>query len=182
MKKKYKLVPKILFITGLPSSGKTTLALSLKKKLNNLSINKVVYIDGDKFRKKFNFYKYDNISRNKIGDKKIKYASKYLNLNKLVIVTGVGHKKIWRKKIKKNYENLIEVYTKCPLKICEKRDIKKNYFKAKGKIIKNFVGVNEIYQEGNSVDLVLNTYKHSISKNINKIVKYLKLKKYVYKK
>ena len=55
-----------------------------------------------------------------------------------------------------------------------------DYFKKNG--IKNFVGVNEIYQEGNSVDLVLNTYKHSISKNINKIVKYLKLKKYVYKK
>ena len=54
MKKKYKVIPKILFITGLPSSGKTTLALFLKKKLNNLSINKVFYIDGDKFRKQFN--------------------------------------------------------------------------------------------------------------------------------
>ena len=51
MKKKYKVIPKILFITGLPSSGKTTLALFLKKKLNNLSINKVFYIDVDKFRK-----------------------------------------------------------------------------------------------------------------------------------
>jgi len=180
MKKKYKVIPKILFITGLPSSGKTTLALFLKKKLNNLSINKVVYIDGDKFRKQFNLHKYDNASRKEIGDKKIKFANKYLNLNKLVIVTGIGHKKVWRKKIKKKYKNLIEIYTKCPLKICEQRDYKKNYFRAKNKIIKNFIGVNEKYQSGNTVDLILNTYKDNVSKNTNKIVKYLKIKKYVF--
>ena len=180
MKKKYNLEPKILFITGLSSSGKTTLAIFLKNKLNNFCPNKVVYIDGDKFREKFNFYKYDNVSRKKIGDKKIKFANKYLKLNKLVIVTGIGHKKAWRKKIKKKHKNIIEIYTKCPLKICEKRDHKKNYFKAKGKIIKNFIGINEKYEEGNTVDLILNAYKDNVSKNTNKIVQYLKIKKYVF--
>ena len=47
MKKKSHLVPKILFLTGLPSSGKTSLALSLKKEFEKKGFKKIKYIDGE---------------------------------------------------------------------------------------------------------------------------------------
>ena len=135
--KKINFNPKILFVTGLPSSGKTTLALSLKNKMKKLCANKIKYIDGDIFRKKFKLSKYDNKSRNLTGDKKIQFANKFFKSGKFVIVTGVAHNAAWRKKIKKNNKEIIEVYTKCPLKICKIRDHKKNYTKAKNKVITN---------------------------------------------
>jgi len=180
--KKTNIIPKILFITGLPSSGKTTLALSLREKIKELGINKIKYIDGDTFRKKFKLRKYDNKSRNLVGDKKIKFANTFLKLGKFVIVTGVAHNAAWRKKIKIRNKGIVEIYAKCPLKICKTRDYKRNYTKAKNKTIRNFIGFNQMYQEGKSVDLRLDTYRNTISSNTKKIIKYLKIKKYVLSK
>ena len=182
MKKKIDIIPKILFLTGLPSSGKTSLAISLKKKLKKLGLKKIKYIDGDLFRKKFKFNQYDKKSRNLVGDKKIRFAKTFLRLKKFVIITGVAHDKFWRRKIKKNNNDIVEVFTKCPLKVCQERDFKKNYFKAQNKDLKNFVGINYMYQEGNSVDITLNMYRNTVSTNTNKLIKYLKFKKYVYRK
>lgn len=182
MKKKINVIPKILFITGLPSSGKTTIALSLKYRMKKLGIKNIKYIDGDIFRKKFKLNKYDNKSRNKTGDKKIKYANSFLKSGYLTIVTGVAHDSIWRKKIKKCNKDIIEIYSKCPLKICKSRDFKKNYVKAQNNDINNFVGINKMYIEGKSVDITLNTYKNNVTKNTNKIIQYLKKNKYVYGK
>ena len=182
MKKKINIIPKILFLTGLPSSGKTSLAKSLKKKLQVKGLQKIKYIDGDLFRKKFKFYQYDTRSRNLVGENKIKFAKLFLKQKKFVIITGVAHDKVWRKKIKKKNKDIIEVYTKCPLKICQQRDFKKNYLKAKKKVLKNFVGIDYNYQEGKSVDLTLNMYRNTINSNTNKLFKYLKLKNYVYRK
>lgn len=180
--KKIKLLPKILFISGLPSSGKTTLALSLKKKFKKLQIKNIKYIDGDDFRKKFRLNKYDDKSRNKTGYKKIKYANNFKKRGKFVIVTGVAHNASWRRKIKKFNGDIIEVYSKCPLKVCRSRDYKKNYIKAQNNDLHNFIGFKKKYQEGKSVDIILNTYKNSITANTNKITQYLKKNNYVYRK
>ena len=140
-----------------------------------------IYIDGDKFRKKFNYNKYDLSSRNNIGFKKLDYAKKLLKNNDFVIVSGVAHKKLWREKAKKRYKNLIEIFLDCPNKVCKSRDFKKNYIKAEQKKIQNFVGVNQDYQKGKSVDLVINTYKTSPIKNVKKIINFLKTNYYVKK-
>ena len=178
MKKKFH-IPIIIFITGYPSSGKTSLAVSLKKKLNKVGVNKLKYIDGDIFRKSKKLFKYDIKSRNLVGDKKIILAKKLIKLKKLVIVTGVAHNRLWRKKIKKKNKNVLEIYAKCPLKICQSRDYKKNYIKAKNKKLENFVGINYKYQEGKTVDLTLDMYKNSLNFNTNKLFKYLIKKRYV---
>ena len=178
--KKIRFIPKILFFTGLSASGKTTLACFLKKKLQKLGIKNIKYIDGDEFRNKFKYFKYDIHQRNKVGDKKIKFANSFIKLNKLVIVTGIAADSNWRRKIKRKNPHLIEIYTKCPLKICKDRDFKKNYIKAKNKQIKSFVGVNNKYKEGKSVDITVNTYRRRPSYNIIKIIKFLITKKYVY--
>ena len=142
-----------------------------------MGLKNIKYIDGDKFREKFKLNRYDSSSRNSVGNKKIKLANSFLIKKKLVIVTGVAHDKNWRKKIKKKNVDLIEIFTKCPLRICKIRDYKKNYSKAINKEIKNFVGINYKYQEGKSVDINLNMYINSIDSNAKKIIRYLKKKK-----
>ena len=121
IKKKHK---KILFLTGLPSSGKTTISEILNKEIIKKNM-KSTYIDGDKFRKKFNYNSYDLLSRNNIGFKKLEYADKFLKKNDFVIVSGVAHERSWRESAKKKFENLIEIFLDCPKKICKSRDFKK---------------------------------------------------------
>ena len=178
--KKIRYKPKMLFFTGLSASGKTTLALLLKTKLQKLGISNIKYIDGDDFRKRFNYFKYEMKQRNIVGDKKIEYANSFIKLKKLVIVTGVAADSSWREKIKKKNPHIIEIYIKCPIKVCKSRDFKKNYIKADNNELKNFVGINNKYQQGKSVDISLNTYIESKSFNITKIINYLKNNEHIY--
>mgnify|MGYP005997130707 CR=1 FL=1 len=180
--KKIRFKPKILFFTGLSASGKTTLALLLKKRLQKIGLRNIKYIDGDDFRKRFKYFKYGIKQRNEVGDKKVEYANSFIKLKKLVIVTEVAADSSWRNKIKKKNPHIIEIYTKCPISICKQRDFKKNYIKAKNKEIKNFVGVNDKYQQGKSVDITINTYIKTKLFNINKIINFLKKNEHVYYK
>lgn len=84
------------------------------------------------------------------------------------------------KKTKKNTKDYLEIFLKCSLKTCQKRDFKKQYIRAQKGIIKNFVGVHKNYQIGKSHDLLLNTDRLSKVKSINNIISFLKEKKYVF--
>ena len=95
-------------------------------------------------------------------------------------MSGIGHDKMWRKKIKKTTKDYFEIYLKCPIKICQKRDFKNQYYRAKKGLIKNFVGVNLKYQEGKSHDLTINTSRLTITKSVSKVLTFLKNKKYVF--
>ena len=182
MKNNYKYKPFIIFFTGLSASGKSSICQQLEKKLITLGVKKIKNIDGDNFRGELKNYRYENKSRDKVGDYKIRISKNYLKKKYIVIVSGVAHSKEWRKKIKDNNNNYFEIYLKCSLRVCEERDYKSQYSRAKKGFIKNFIGVSEPYQEGNSNDLTINTSRVSITKIINKILNFLKKKKYVFKK
>lgn len=181
MKNFFSARPCILFFTGLSASGKSTLCSLLKDKLKKLEITNVTNLDGDIFRKKIKNFNYQNKSRNKIGDIKIKLGKKYKSEGNLVLISGIAHNKLWRKKIKKNTKDYFEIFLKCSLKICQKRDFKKQYTKAKKGVIKNFIGIHEKYEIGKSHDLTINTHRISKVKSVSNIIDFLKKKKYVFK-
>lgn len=182
MKNIFSSKPCILFFTGISASGKSSLCSALKEKLKKLEIANPINLDGDLFRKKIKNFNYKKKSRNKIGDIKIKLGKKYKSEGKLVLISGIAHDKTWRKKIKKNTKDYFEIFLKCPLKTCQKRDFKKQYVKAKKGLIKNFIGIHEKYQIGSSHDLLINTNRLSKKKSVNAIINFLKKKKYVFKK
>ena len=182
MKKIFLSKPFIIFFTGMSASGKSSISNLLIKRLKNLKIKKIINLDGDTFRKKYKNFSYNTNNRNIIGNHKIKFAKKYLNKKYTVIISGIGHDKFWRKKIKKTTKDYFEIYLKCPIKVCEKRDIKNQYIKAKKGLIKNFVGFNLKYQEGKSHDLTINTSRLTITKSVTKVLTFLKNKKYVFQK
>jgi adenylylsulfate kinase len=170
----YQFIPTIIYLTGLSSSGKTTLSKLLKKKFKTLGINSK-YIDGDSFRKKFKLNKYDSKSRHEVVVKKFRYAQKFLKEKKIIIISGVGAKIKSRRDLRKKFNNFFEIRIDCPLRICQLRDQKNVYLKNN----KNNL-VNNYYEKGDTHDLVINSYQRKPYSNIMKIIHFFKKKKIIY--
>ena len=172
-----KLRPFILWLTGISNSGKTTISKGLEKKIKFMGYSNVKNIDGDNFRKKIKNFSYDDYSRDKIGSIKLDKAKEYLLDGYSVIVSGIAYSKKWRREIKLKCRELIEIYLKCPLKICIQRDKSGNYKKALEGKKQNFIGITNKYEEGKTADLEINTEKLSIEQSVEKIFKFLNKKK-----
>lgn len=67
----------------------------------------------------------------------------------------------------------IEVYMKASIDLCEKRDVKGLYKKARSGLIKDFTGVNSVYEEPWNPEITLDTEKLSIEQSVSEIIKYL---------
>jgi len=133
---------KIFWLTGLPCSGKTTIANELSKHIN------AEILDGDDIRKISNNQDFSPGGREKhmLSVAELAYRfSKYTN----VIVALVSPLKAVREKIKETYPNVIEIYIKCDIEECKRRDIKGMYAKALKGEIKNFTGIGAPYEEPN---------------------------------
>jgi adenylylsulfate kinase-like enzyme len=166
-----KIAKVIIWFTGFQGSGKTTLSeklfLFLKKKNRKIKI-----IDGDIFRFKIKNFKYDLKSREKVGKMKMEVAKNYYDKGYIVLISGVAHKKVWRKNLRisaqgRNYE---EIYLKCPLKVSLKRK-----FHHLGELSKKLFLYK--YQEYDNFDLIINT---GSKKNFKK--SFIGLKKYIVRK
>ena len=132
---------------------------------------KLKLIDGDDFRKKNEYYAYDSLSRKIISEKKRKYGVQFQNKNFNVIISGISAKKSVRLKNRSKIKNYIEVFLKCPYKICFKRS---QINKKDAKKI-NIVGATKKnkYQEHKKFEIKLLTNKLTPVQSVKKILKYL---------
>ena len=160
----------ILWITGLPGSGKTALSKKLHTNLKKKKI-KTIVIDGDNFRKKIADRDYGDDSRERIGFLKIKEAIKYYDKGYFVIVSGVAYKKKWRKNLRKFCEKrpFKEIFLKCSIKKCVKRNIAQN--KSRDLSNKN----NYKYEEYKDYDLKINTSSMNLHEGYTRLNKFLKI-------
>jgi adenylylsulfate kinase len=169
-----------VWFTGLPCSGKTTLATLLYNHLLQWGVSNVELLDGDVVRqyltKGLGFTKQDrdeNIRR-------IGWLSRMLNKHGVnAIVAAISPYRDVREEQKKLIKNFFEVYVKCPVEICEQRDVKGMYKKARQGIIEHFTGVNDPYEEPLTPDIVIQTDKFSIEDSLKMILKGLMEKKLV---
>jgi adenylylsulfate kinase len=167
---------KVIWFTGLPSSGKSTLAKILGKKLLNMGITHTL-LDADVLRMGLNSdlgYSKRNRDENvrRVGE-----LSKLLyDQGNFVIVSIISPYKSEREKIRhKIGDDFIEIYVKCPLEVCEKRDSKGLYTLAREGKINEFTGISDPYEEPENPQIILNTAELSIDTCMNKIIKYLML-------
>ena len=151
-----------IWFTGVSASGKSTLSERLYNDLQELGIINVELLDGESVRDMLKNHSFDKSSREKIGIQKARIALELNKQGKIVLVSGIAHKKRWRKDIRKMIDNYFEVYLKCSVKECSKRDYKNNYDKAFSGKLENFIGVSEQYEESDEYDLVLHTGRDSI--------------------
>jgi len=168
----------VLWFTGLPSSGKSTIAHKVELELYKRGIKTYVF-DGDNIRTGLNK---DLGFTEKERDENIRRIGEVIKLfidAGLVVLTAfVSPLRKHREYVKSLLEDgeYIEIYVKCPAEKCAERDPKGHYEKAKLGIIKNFTGVDAPYEEPQSPDLVIETDKLSIDESVMAVLSFLKNK------
>jgi len=165
----------VLWFTGLPCSGKSTIADVIASKLRQKGI-KVERLDGDVVRQgklsdDLGFSKEDrdkNINR-------VNFVSKVLSRNGVAVLASfVSPYKETRNKIRKNVTNFIEVYVKASAEECARRDVKGMWAQAKGGKIKGFTGYDDPYESPEKAEIILDTQKETIEKSAENVITYLK--------
>jgi len=163
-----------LWFTGLPSSGKSALADAVFRELGKYGLP-VERLDGDIFRKNFSWdlgFSAEDIKKN---ISRAVFISKLLTKNGVAVLASfVSPFQESRTLAREEIGNFIEVYTKCPLEECIKRDPKGNYKKALAGEIPNFIGIAMPYETPLNPEIIIETDKESIEQSCQKIIKYLK--------
>ena len=170
-----------VWFTGLPCAGKTTIAEIVVTLLKEKS-REVTLLDGDVVRthlsKGLGFSKEDrdtNILR--IGF----MASEIVKHNGAVVCAAVSPYQSAREQVRQMMKDgsFILVYIHAPQSVCEKRDVKGLYKKARLGIIKGFTGVDDPYETPVSPEISVSTVHKKPEENANKIIDYLLAKKYI---
>lgn len=174
---KKRVEPFNLWFTGLPLSGKTTIADSVYKELEKLQIP-IERLDSKDIRDVVPNIGFSREDRNR-HMRRIGHLTKTLQNNSISTVSSfVSPYRESRKAIREMVKNNIVVYVKADLETCKSRDIHGKYEKALKGEYQNFTGVNDVYEEPEHAELVIDTDKISIDEATKIIVKYVK-KKYI---
>ena len=162
----------VLWFTGLSGSGKSTLAHAVEEELHQIGCRTIV-LDGDNVRhglcKDLDFSdesRKENIRR--IGE----VAKLFIESGVITLTAFISPFREERNKVRKLIVegDLIEIYVKCPISVCEARDVKGMYKKAKVNEIKNFTGVSSLYEVPESPDLIVDTDQETLDESVDKVL------------
>lgn len=170
-----------IWLTGLSGSGKSTIAVELEHAL--LENNHQAYIlDGDNVRhglnKNLGFSPEDrteNIRR--IGE----VAKLFTDANIITVTAFISPYSADRDEARKLQAEgeFVEVFVKCPIEVCEERDTKGLYKKARAGEIKGFTGIDAPYEEPGNAELTIDTSELSVDESVKTIIGYLVDRGYV---
>ena len=171
--KKNKLVEGTVWITGVTASGKTTLGQLLYDKLMQEGYHNAEFLDGEVLRKKLDrIYGSSVEERFAVLENVIRIANDWNQRGNVAIVSTISHKRLMREIARKALSPFIEVYLKCSIEVCKKRDFKGLYAKAFAGELNTFVGVTEPYELSDKPELILDTETLSISECCNVLFKH----------
>ena len=160
----------ILWFTGLSGSGKTTITKALEPELKARGC-KVEILDGDVVRtnlsKGLGFSQEDrNTNIRRIG-----FVAHLLSRNGVVAMTAaISPYRAIRDEIRAKEPNFVEVYVTAPLEVCEGRDVKGLYAKARAGEIKGFTGIDDPYEEPVNPEIICYTERESVEESVKKVL------------
>ena len=167
---------KLLWFTGLSGSGKSTVANSLDKRLNESG--RVTYLlDGDNVRLGINSdlgFSIEDRSENirRIGE----IGKLFVDAGLITLACFISPLKVDRERVRKSLgEDFVEIFVDCPLEECEKRDPKNLYRKARLGEIKEFTGITSPYEKPENAEITVNTKEQTVDECVDKIFEYLML-------
>ena len=164
-----------LWFTGLPSSGKSTLANALAKELAEKYNLPIERLDGDQVRKTICRDLDFSVEDRQKNIERITYVAKLLTRHGVAVITSfVSPNRQVRNWARQVIGNFVEIYTKCPVEECIKRDPKGNYKKAIAGQLVQFTGVSDSYEEPDNPEIVVETDKEDIGQCTQKIITSLK--------
>jgi adenylylsulfate kinase len=158
-----------VWFTGLSGVGKTTISRTLANKLKSYGY-KVETLDGDVVRqnltKGLGFSKEDrdeNIRR-------IGFVAELLTRNQVIVLVAVisPYQEV-RQEVRERIGNFVEVYANAPLEVCEQRDVKGLYKKARAGEIKNFTGIDDPYEPPISPEVECRTDVETQEESVSKV-------------
>lgn len=162
----------VIWITGLSGSGKTTIAKGLELELHKRGyLTKL--LDGDNVRTGIN----NNLGFSEAD--RTENIRRIAEVSKLFMKGGVILINCFispTQKIRNQAKNIVgpedffEIYVNTPLEVCEQRDIKGLYAKARAGLIKNFTGIDSPYEEPENPDVEIETLKLYVDKSVQKIL------------
>ncbi len=167
-----------IWFTGLSGAGKTTISRLVFDKLRSRGL-RVELLDGDIVRqnltKGLGFSKKDrdeNIRR-------IGFVAHLLTRNGIIVlVSAISPYREIRDEVRQRIGDFIEVYVNAPLNVCESRDVKGLYAKAREGAITNFTGIDDPYETPNNPEVECHTDREKIEESASKVIQQLELKGY----
>lgn len=173
----------VIWFTGLSGSGKTSLANEVEYLLYNRNLSTYL-LDGDNVRLGLNrdlgFLPKDRIE----NIRRIAEVSKLFVDAGLICITAFISPYLSEREFARSIfesQEFIEVYVKCPIEVCETRDPKGLYKKARSGEIKEFTGISAPYEEPENPEITIESHKVSIVDAANQIVAYLIENKLIHK-
>jgi adenylylsulfate kinase len=171
----------VIWLTGLSGAGKSTLAYALEQKLFELGFSCYV-LDGDNVRHglcaDLGFSMEDrteNIRR--VGE----VAKLFVDAGIIVITAFISPFRSDRDGVRAMMQagDFVEVFCDCPLNVCEQRDVKGLYKKARSGDVKEFTGISSPYEAPLNPELILKTDQSDISSDVDLMIEILKKQKFI---
>lgn len=173
--------PVIVWFTGLSGSGKSTIACALEQRLHELAIRTYV-LDGDNMRYGLNSDLGFSAADRKENIRRIGEVAKLFVDAGTVVLSSFISPFIEDRGFVRNImdeDEFIEIYVKCPLDVCEQRDPKGLYSRARRGEIQHFTGIDSPYEEPLKPELVVDTSLTAVDEAVDRIVSYLHGKSYI---
>jgi len=171
----------VIWFTGLSGSGKSTLAHSVEEELHKLGCRTFV-LDGDNVRHGLSsnltfsdFDRKENIRR--IGET----AKLMMEAGVIAMTAFISPFREDRDAVRGllSQDDFIEVYCNASLEICESRDIKGLYKRARAGEIKNYTGIDSPYEAPNNPELIIDTENELLGESVAKVIGFLKDKEII---
>lgn len=164
----------VIWFTGLSGAGKSTIAAYLEERLNKLG--KLTYmLDGDNLRHGLNKDLNFTIEDRKENIRRVSEVAKlFLDTGVITLASFISPLREDRKFAREIIgDDFVEVYVKCPISICKERDPKGLYKKVEKGLIKNFTGIDSIYEEPINEEILIDTSNKALDEEIDIIINFL---------
>ncbi len=178
--KMMKQKPAIIWLTGLSGSGKTTIAQKLELQLLGEGF-KVFLLDGDSLRDGLNKDLGFSLEDRRENIRRAGEICKlFFNAGMIVITSFISPLEEDRTAVRKLFPigSFVEVYVSTPLEVCEARDVKGLYAKARSGKLNNFTGISSPYEIPQKAEIVIDTTVSSLEESVFKLREKLTLKIY----
>jgi adenylylsulfate kinase len=160
----------VLWFTGLPASGKTTIARALRETLQARNIHTVL-LDSDELRLVLTpTPTYSDAERDQFYKMVVGMASLLTAYNTNVLITATAPKRAYRDRARQCLSSFAEIWVRCPLTLCEARDPKGLYQRAHARTISHLPGVTMEYEEPFNATLILESDQMTVSEAVEHIL------------